>query len=108
MGPFMGSGLTRVPASGELIFRLRYKCTPREPYQEKVSPSPFGRVFSKDTDVSDVYGVIKSGARVRSDIGTNEMPLTNGSGNVGREMMICCCRVPSSRIKPSTIPTSNL
>src|SRR5437867_7578076 len=94
--------------SGALIFLLRYKCTPRLPYQENVRANPFGRLFSKETDASVVYGRTKSDALVRCEIGIEETSkLRNGSGNDGCEITICRCRAPSSRIKPSTIPMSS-
>src|SRR2546426_2485708 len=104
----MGSGMSPPGTSGALIFLLRYKCTPRLPYQEKVTANPFGRLFSKDTDASVVYGRTKSDARVLSEIGIEEiLPNKSGSGKEGCEMTICCCLVPSRRIKPSTIPISS-
>src|SRR2546422_5497944 len=86
----MGSGMSPRGRSGALMFLLRYKCTPRLPYQENVSANPLGRLFSKEIEASVVYGSTKSGTRVRCDIGIDEiLPYRNGSGNDGREITIC-------------------
>src|SRR6266516_416982 len=95
--------------SGALMFLLRYKCTPRLPYHENVSANPLGRLFSREIEASVVYGSTKSGARVRCDIGIDEiLPYRNGSGNDGREITICCCRAPSNLVRPSTMPMCSL
>src|SRR5437899_10705407 len=105
----MGSGMSPPGRSGALMFLLRYKCTPRLPYQENVSANPLGRLFSKEIEASVVYGSTKSGARVWCDIGIDEILMyRNGSGNDEREITICLCRAPSNLVRLSTMHMSRL